>query len=557
MIINRESNTSTWLPTEKSQCTLYETSSDDPYANEMKTVLQLEHICDGGAQLQLIMSVDPGPVPVLRFYAQYWIIDKSALGLNFACGTKVGSQLEAESLRKTYPSRNLQREIPESEMKADGHEWSLGMCGMTLFFSAEKTISFSVCCDDSSSNWSSSIDVDKPMPESVKTAISVDDLNESKRFELAYNVTRCPSLFSRTSIIAFYPRYQLVNLIGEDIYVAQEGALDFNTHIAKQSCMHISGMDSQLLPKIRFSVAPALDLWTLGGIELDKIGITSIRIPTATEGTLVVQCEVRLATKRQDSAVVVVVWASNEDQNPLYLLRNTSQKTVFCAQLLSPNIDQQASQQSQNLSFVDNFLPQCGPGFDPHEYDDDCHNDFVWTLRPGESKVFGFCNPEKSHILQWSVNQSDLLLQRATNVDVDMVGYSASCAISDGEELCCTVPADRSTKVVLFSCDDGVVSYDEFAAGIPEDFVAFSLNVDLPGIAVSVVDNASLVDSAREIFLVSVEDWKVNVAQSREGFHELEMKLARIQVDNFMFDTDHRVLVSISVLCLRVNISFL
>ncbi len=544
MIINRESNTSTWLPTENFQRTLYETSSDDPYANEMKTVLQLEHICDGGGQLQLIMSVDPGPVPVLRFYAQYWIIDKTALGLSLTCGSKVGSHLEAESLRKTYLPQNVRKEIPEEEMKADGHEWSLGMCGMTLFFSAVKTISFSVCSDYSSSNWSSSIDVDKPMPESVKTAISVEDLDESKRFELAYNVTRCPSLFSRTSIIAFYPRYQVVNLIGEDIYVAQEGALGFNTHIAKQSCMHISGIDSQLLPKIRFSVAPALNLWTLGGIELDKIGITSIRIPTATEGTLVVQCEVRLASKRQDSAVVVVIWASNKEQNPLYLLRNTSQKTVFCAQLLSPNIDQQASQLSQNLSFVDSFLPQCGSGFDPYEYDDNCHNEFVWSLRPGESKVFGFCNPEKSHILQWSVNQSDLLLQRGADVDVDMVGFSTSCVISDGEELHCTVQADRSTKVVLFSSDDGAVSYDEFAADI-EDFVALSLKVDLPGIAVSVVDNASLVAPAREIFLVCVEDWKFNIAQSREGFHELEMKLARIQVDNFMFDTDHRVLVSI------------
>eukprot|EP00985_Skeletonema_marinoi_P000446 scaffold162_cov117-Skeletonema_marinoi.AAC.1 len=544
MIINRESNTDTWLPTEKSQRTLYETSGDDQYANEMKTVLQLEHICDGGAQLQLIMSVGPGPVPVIRFYAQYWIIDKTALGLNFTCGTKAATQLEPECLRKTYLSRNLQKDIPESEMKADGHEWSLGMSGMTLFFSSEKTISFAVGGDDSSSNWSSPIDVDKPMPESVKTAISVEDFIDSKRFELAYNVTRCRSLFSRTSIIAFYPRYQVVNLIGEDIYVAQEGALGFNTHISKQSCVHISGLDSQLPSKIRFSVAPVLDLWTLGGIELDKIGITSIRIPTVTEETLVVQCEVRLASKKQDSAVVVVIWASNEEQNPLYLLKNTSQKTVFCAQLLSQNTDDQVSQQNQSLSFVDNFL-QCGSGCDSRAYDDDLHNGFVWTLGPGESKVFGFCNPEKSHILQWSVNQSDILLQRANDAEIDTVGFSNSCVMSNGRELSCSVQADRSTKVVLFSCDDGVVSYDDFAAGI-EDFVALSLKVDLPGISVSVIDNASQVASAREIFLVNVEDWKLTIAQSREGFHELEAKLARLQVDNFIFDTNHRVLVSIN-----------
>lgn len=541
MIINRESNTNTWLPTEKVHGTLYETSSDDPHANEIKTVLQLQHICNDGTQLKLIMSVEPGHVPLVRFYAQYWIIDKTALGLNFACGIKAGSQPDPESLRKTYLSRNVQKYTPESEMKADGHQWSLGMSGMTLFFSSEKTISFAVGNDDdSSSKWSSSIDVAKPMPESVKTAISVDDLIGSKRFELAYNVTTCPSLFSRTSVIAFFPRYQVVNLIGEDIYVAQEGALGFNTHISTQSCVHISGLDLELPPKIRFSVDPVFDLWTLGGIDLDRIGITSIRIPTAKEETLVVQCEVRLASKKQDSAVVVVIWVSNKEQNPLYLLKNTSHKTVFCAQLLSPNTDQQASLQNQNSSFVDNFL-QCGPGIDP--YEDDVRNDFVWTLGPGESKVFGFCNPEKSHMLQWSVNQSDLILQRANIVEVDTVGFSCSCAISNGTELNCTVQADRSTKVVLFNCDDGVVSCDDVAAGV-EDFVAMSLKVDLPGVSVSVIDNASHVVSAREIFLVTVEDWKLTIAQSREGFHELEAKLKRLQVDNFIFDTNHRVLVS-------------
>jgi hypothetical protein len=486
------------------------------------------------------MSVEPGHVPVVRFYAQYWIIDKTALGLNLACGIKAGSQPDPESLRKTYLSRNVQKYIPESEMKADGHQWSLGMSGMSLFFSPEKTISFAVGGDDTSSKWSSSIDVAKPMPKSVKTAISVDDLVCSKRFELAYNVTPCPSLFSRTTVIAFFPRYQVVNLIGEDIYVAQEGALGFSTPIPTQSCVHISGLDSELPPKIRFSVDPVFDLWTLGGIDLNRIGITSIRIPTVKEETLVVQCEVRLATKKQDSAVVVVIWVSNKEQNPLYLLKNTSSKTVFCAQLLSANIDQQSSLQNQNSSFVDNFL-NCGPSLE--SYEEDLQYDFIWKLGPGESKVFGFCNPEKSHILQWSVNQSDLLLQRANIVEVDTVGFNSSCVISNGKELNCTMQADMSTKVVLFSCNDGGVSYDDFAAGI-EDFVAMSLKVDLPGVSISVIDNAHHVVSAREIFLVTIEDWKLTIAQSREGFHELEAKLTRLQVDNFIFDTNHRVFVS-------------
>ena len=541
MIINREPGTLTWLPINTEEDTLYENPCDDCNDNEVKRVFHLRHICNDGAQLQLIMSVESGHVPVVRCYAQYWIIDKTALGLNFFSGTKAGTYQEKETIRKTYLPRNVQKYIPKSEIEEDGHEWSLGMNGMTLFFSTERVASFAVG-NDLISDWSSCIDVDKPMPESVKTAISVENYIEGKRFELAYNVTRCPSLFSRTSIISFYSRYQVVNLLGTDIYVAQEGALDFSTHISTQSCVQISGLDSQLPSKIRVSVG--LDLWTLGGIELDKIGITSIRIPTAIEETLVVQCEVRLATKKQDSAVVIVLWTSNVEQNPLYLLKNTSLKTVFCSQLLSSNSDHGTSQQDQSLSFVDNFL-QCGTGLESLHHDDDVQDDFVWTLLPGESKVFGLCNPEKVHVIHWSVNQSDLLLQRANSVELGTIGSRSSCVTSNGMELNCTIEADRSTKVILFSSDDEIVTYDDFTAGIV-DFVAMSLKIEIPGISISMIDNNSAhIESAREIFLVSVEGLKMTVAQSREGFHELEAKLKTIQVDNFIFDATHRVLVSV------------
>ena len=546
MIINRVLNEQTWLPKEEDEGRLYETSNDDPHATEMKTILMLEHACRDAPHLKLILSVEPGHIPVIRVYAQYWVIDKTALGLIFTeRSSHLGSQPDQESLRTTYLSRSAEKHIPNLYMDADGHQWSLGMSGMTLFYSAEKTISFAVGGESSSSRWSSSIDVAKSMPETVKTAISVDAVDGSKRFELAYSVTVCPSLFCRTSVIAFFPRYQVVNLIGEEIYVAQEGALQHSTQVSTQSGVHISGLDSQLPPKIRFSVAPDFDLWTSGAIQLDKVGITSIRIPTRTESTLIVQCEVRLASKKQDSAVVIVVWKSNEKQNPLYLLRNTTHKTVFCSQLLSQSTESQTPQQSQNLSFVD--MLQCGSGLDSFDDDDDgIFNAFVWTLGPGESKVFGFCNPEKSHRLQWSVNKSDLFMQCANTIDVDTVGSSGSCVISNGKELNCKVQADMSTKVVLFSCDDdNDVSYVDFASGIEDDFVAFSVNIVLPGVEVSVVDSNDL--SAREIFLVNVEDWKVTVAQSREGFHEFEVKLASLQVDNFIFDTNHRVLVSGSV----------
>jgi len=49
---------------------------------------------------------------------------------------------------------------------------------------------------------------------------------------------------------------------------------------------------------------------------------------------MVVQAEVRLATKEQSSAVVVVIWFANEKFNPLYILRNRTVHTILCRQLL-------------------------------------------------------------------------------------------------------------------------------------------------------------------------------------------------------------------------------
>jgi hypothetical protein len=49
---------------------------------------------------------------------------------------------------------------------------------------------------------------------------------------------------------------------------------------------------------------------------------------------MVVQAEVRLATKDQSSAVVVVIWSANEKSNPLYVIRNSTPHTILCRQPL-------------------------------------------------------------------------------------------------------------------------------------------------------------------------------------------------------------------------------
>mmetsp|Transcript_18923 Transcript_18923/g.40971 ORF Transcript_18923/g.40971 Transcript_18923/m.40971 type:complete len:1580 (+) Transcript_18923:41-4780(+) len=514
-IVNRESNSHTWRPTEEEELAVFDAFKDSA-ATEFKSIVHFDHKCKVGDPIDIVMSIEMGHLPTLKFYAQYWILDKSGLGLNFTGGFSdlLQTTPETETMRKSYllPFEATDRSL-KLDKKLEGHEWSLGASGMSLFFSRDERIAISVEGEKGEkSQWTSLIDVSNVMPETVKTAISVDEYNGTKRYELAYNITLCPSIFSRTRMVTFFPRYQIVNLLqGESLYIAQDGALTSEICIPPQSSVHFHWEQSSLDPKIRLRSESGT--WSRGCIQLDKIGVTAMRIPSSTSAKpSVVQAEVRLATKKGDSAIVVTIWASIEKSNPLYLLKNCSRNTIFCRQKLS-------------------------------EEGSSCDDGFIWTLNSAESIGFGFDDPEAPHVLQWTWSNTSRFV---STVEVDAMGSISTTAMWDGSELTCEIQAQQSTKVILFSettIENSSSYVDNDNVDDTEEIMDLSIRIDISGITISVIDNMSDFEPGREILLLTTDCLSVIISQKREGWQEMELRLQALQVDNFIFDAQHPVLI--------------
>ena len=501
--MNRESNPHTWRPTEE------DTYKDSTGHNEFETIIHFDHKKEDGCSIDIIMSVEMGHSPTLKLYAQYLIIDKTLLGLNFTGGFTdlMQTEVESETLRKSYllPAEVNDLSL-EADMKQEGHEWSLGTSGMSLFFSRDERIAVSVGVEVDKSKWSSLIDVSKVMPS--KTAISIDQNNNSRRYELAYNITLCPSIFSRTRMITLCPKYEIFNLLPESLYIAQEGT--FNSEIIpSQSSVHFHWENSALDPKIR--LCSVNGSWSHGCVNLDKIGVSAMRIPSSNSTQpKVVHVEVRLATsKKQDSALLITIWetSSVEMSNPLYLLKNTCSHTIFCKQ-----------------HFED----------DKRSHD----NAFIWRLSPGRSMNFGFDDPELPHLLAWTWSARGKF---ANTVDLDEMGSTSSITMHDGTQIQVEIQARASTKVILFSDNEQAKqwqgdNYDD------DNNHTIDIRIDLCGIAFSVIDNISDEEPGREIFLLTSEGWHASF-KKQGGFHEIELRLTRMQIDNFIFNAEHPVLV--------------
>jgi hypothetical protein len=169
--------------------------------------------------------------------------------------------------------------------------------------------------------------------------------------------------------------------------------------------------------------------WSNGCIQLDKVGITSMRLPeerSLSAQPMVVQAEVRLATKEQDCAVVIVIWSTNEKSNPLYLLRNLTSRTILCRQPLQEETEdlKQAAgsllpmepcagediSTSDSRELCRNPVFECGSEVGPivrHFLGLDRIDEFVWILRKQKVACFGFDDPEKPHILEWAFVDED------------------------------------------------------------------------------------------------------------------------------------------------------
>ena len=116
----------------------------------------------------------------------------------------MGTTPDAGSLRKSFSQPN---ELNNSDLKLDierqGHEWSLGQNGMTLYFSRKEKISLSIECgaeDDlgstrrTKSKWTSLMDISKVMP--TKTVVTVDEYDGKSIIHTSANPSSLISLDS-------------------------------------------------------------------------------------------------------------------------------------------------------------------------------------------------------------------------------------------------------------------------------------------------------------------------------------------------------------------------
>eukprot|EP00977_Amphora_coffeiformis_P005612 scaffold1181_cov152-Amphora_coffeaeformis.AAC.4 len=610
-IVNRKSSTETWRPAEDEEA-MYANSKDDAdFADEFKSLIRFDRSTTVGDPLIVILSVECGHCPTLRIYSQYWVLDKTGFGCRFADGFEdmLNRIPDRETSRRSYLlPEEAQDSFFRKDMKLPGHQWSIGAQGMSLFFSKREklTLAIETLGPGSSrkpkgtvSTWISPLDISNVMP---KTVISLDEVGGTRSFDLAVSVTVCPGIFSRTKLITLLPRYQIVNLLNRELIVAQDGCLDFAIVIPSKSAVPFHWHKGNLPPKVRLG-APTADqrhrrnfcaCWTNGRIRLDRVGITSMRLPTdnnLASTPMVVQAEVRLATKDQPAAVEVVIWSATEkSNNPLYLLRNRSRYTILCRQPLQEELvdTENAATSDTTVVAVEGCAArtpnvfQCGTEIGPTIRSFlglDRIEEFVWVIKSGEVVCFGFDDPEKPHILEWSCvdfesrNFDDQCVKAF--LEVDAMGSTSNLSLSLGKQVQCQIGAEHSTKVIEFSDvqdhsrnttgpmgsnvrelrkkgleyetrirKEGMVS-SELLDNTPDDDdeAAFGLRISLPGISVSVVDNGDPSSHGREILLASFENIYASFSQSREGYHEFEMRLMSFQVDNFVQKSIHPVLV--------------
>jgi hypothetical protein len=485
-IVNRKANSTTWRPSALEEDCQFLSKKEGDFPDEFKWVVKFERMGQSGDPLLVVLSIECAHTPILRVYAQYLVVDKTGFGCRFtdAFVDLLGSAPNAEVSRRSHI---LPHDANNPDMKGDmttpGHQWSIGMSGMTMYFSRREKLALAIETGAGNgkrfrksqtvrSKWVSPMDVSNVMP---KTAFSVDELNGIKRFELAINVTICPGAFGRTKLISLLPRYQIVNLLHRELVFAQDGCLGAETLIPSQSSVPFHWEQGILEPKVRLG-APSIQerdsrafgkCWTNGKLRLDRVGITAMRLPTdntLSRSPMVIQAEVRLATKDQSSAVVVVIWSANEKSNPLYLLRNTSLYTILCRQPLQKDEEEKVGSNGHPF-MVDGCSPsalvhdsfECGAEIGPmirNFLGVEKIQDFVWVLSPGDVVCFGFDDPEKPQILEWTYVGRGLPSFheecRKAQMEVNAMGSSSILAVAGGGRIVCQIGAEHSTKVIEF-----------------------------------------------------------------------------------------------------------
>lgn len=314
---------------------------------------------------------------------------------------------------------------------------------------------------------------------------------------------------------------------------------------------------------------------------------------------LVVQAEVRLASKEQSSAVVIVIWAANQDSNPLYILRNLTPYTILCHQPLRETEHQTLAESSEDagiFSFPDCSTQPENDSFECHTSDIgpmitsflglDSVEEFVWVLKSNDVTCFGFDDPEKPHVIEWTcVTRGSPRFDETRNkayLEVDAMGSTSVLLLPGRRPVRCQIGAEHSTKVIEFVefgpldlptvydspgkspleplqkrgkafqrkfKQDGITLAESLEVVDEDEDPAFSLRIDVPGLFLSVVDNVNPANFGREILLFHLEKIFFSFSQTREGYHEFEMRIVSLQVDNHVLKSIHPVLVSMRVSC--------
>lgn len=578
-IVNRKFALSSWKPDEDDAKMCFKHNESKLSRAEYSSVVQFERLNYGGDPLTLILEVVPSDCPLIRIFAQYWIVDKTGFGLRFCdgAGDLLGKTLKTNSPRRSYLlHKEMQNEPFINDMEVEGHEWTIGKDGRTIYFSCEDKVA--TCIDIGNpnshdqnqklvrSNWSDLIDISNVIPKAV---FSVSEYQGERQFDLSYDVAFAPSIFSKTKVVTIYNRFHLVNLSEHYLYVSQDQSSDA-TSVPPKGTVPFHWDNKTWESKVRFSIDKKM--WTTGCVQLDKVGVMALRLPNEKQLAMVIQTEIRLAKNDYDSAVVILLWFANDQTNPLYLLRNKSSHEIKCYQSHEDSLDggtktfafsgcgdsaktNQAGPWNSNVFDLVSDGINCGLTRNSENIESD--NFFTYNVPKRDSSYFGFDDPTKTHIIEWTCG--DIECTRA-KVDVDALGSSNVVSLPFGGQIGCLVIAEHSTKVIEFfdiydlenlkdkwSYQRTSLSHNKLlvaANAKGEEHDAFTVNITLPGIHVSCIENSSVDLAGREIFLVYIDKIVCQVSQTRDGHHELELQVLSLQIDNHVNNAIHAVMLS-------------
>jgi len=564
LIVNRRHAKTSWKPTELVEKHRYQNILSNEKSGSYTSIIRLESQIDNGDPLVILLEVDPGHAPMLRIYAQYWINDQSGFGLRICDGPRdlLGKPLGIMQDRRTYTHGDF---LKGNNPISDGHEWAIGKNGMSMFFSQRQRMAVAVDFykGDTAgkserkvkSAWSQSIDLSNV----ISSVFSVNESNSERKYDFSYEVTTGPSIFVRTKIVCIFSRFRVANLSLGTLYLRQEGAsngITFVPPVSEQLALPFHWEDASLPSNINLSTN-CVD-WTKGSVNIEKVGVTAIKLNSMSATPPVLQVEIRLATLEQKCAVIIIIWNPVELQ-PIYQLRNLSSHTIVCCQMQDEEhlASRKAKEEDSDEQFdiLASVLPSCSAIAQAGNMTDlvttglDCNfisnrssensSRSIWTLRMDEMKDFGFDYPQKPHILEWNVKGATIKQQGI--IEVDSVGSTSTISLSHGVEVACIVKATDSAKVIEFSdTHKGIIESmtERLRSFAPltmeeaqEDFdhVAVTMKVSIMNTTLSIIENHDEAKAGQEIFLLSIDEFTLRLSQNSDGYHDIELRIMSIQ----------------------------